>query len=218
MDDWSREHLTFDHDRDSDFPLDGAHRRVDCADYHNRDQAPERFTLRAIGRACRDCHEDPHKGILGTTCATCHQEEGWTGEHLRFDHNQDSDFPLDGLHRTLACSACHTEPDHRYRAAGSACETCHTFQNQALASTLTGIVLPPDPHHGRVTCTECHDTTRTRQSSASYADRCADCHTNAYRRLFYQWQQHLHARGNDLQRRIGFHNLALQQLIPGQEP
>ncbi len=50
--------LDFDHNQDSRFPLDGAHREVACAGCHEADLFGERETVRykPLGMECTDCH------------------------------------------------------------------------------------------------------------------------------------------------------------------
>lgn len=55
---WSR--VQFDHDRETSFPLVGAHRGVPCAGCHRR-HTPEGGMVRysGLGKACTDCHAAP---------------------------------------------------------------------------------------------------------------------------------------------------------------
>lgn len=64
----------FDH-RKTGFPLDGAHREVDCHECH-RDAAPAATRLK---RGCYSCHaaDDVHQGGLSTQCEQCHGVESW---------------------------------------------------------------------------------------------------------------------------------------------
>ncbi|MDH5759462.1 MAG: hypothetical protein OEZ65_07715 [Gemmatimonadota bacterium] len=80
-------------------------------------------------------------------CGSCHTPRSWT--HLRdpldFRHDSDTEFPLEGAHRTLVCRGCHL--DLRFdepQASPSDCMACHL-----------------DIHQGRMsdTCTACHTTT-----------------------------------------------------------
>ncbi len=60
----------FDHDRQSDYPLTGKHKGLDCLACHTR-PAGEKVTL---SRACRHCHaaDDIHRGQFGPYCDRCH--------------------------------------------------------------------------------------------------------------------------------------------------
>lgn len=60
----------FNHDRRTQFTLDGAHRKLDCYACHRTatDQKP------ALPRACASCHarDDVHDGTFGKQCEKCH--------------------------------------------------------------------------------------------------------------------------------------------------
>ncbi|MEO5693967.1 MAG: cytochrome C [Usitatibacter sp.] len=71
--------VDFDHDRRTDFALEGRHRAARCADCHSK---PAMGKVTAA-RACVGCHagEDTHGGGFGTRCERCHTSESW--KHLR---------------------------------------------------------------------------------------------------------------------------------------
>jgi hypothetical protein len=68
----------FDHDRLTDYPLEGRHARVACESCHVK-AAPAGRKVAPLGRACIDCHvrDDVHDGGFGARCETCHQASGW---------------------------------------------------------------------------------------------------------------------------------------------
>ena len=124
---------TFDaarHDRDTRFPLDGAHAAVACVDCHQRTGAQATFRIEDV--TCAGCHAsaDPHgTQFAGRACEGCHRTASF--RIPRFDHAA-TRFPLDGAHEKAACAACHaTETDAsgvarvRYRPLGNACRDCH---------------------------------------------------------------------------------------------
>ncbi len=132
---WDR--VTFDHDS-TRYPLRGAHRRVACGRCHTRPAgqptAPARFAGLPTSCAAAGCHEDPHRGQFadrprGGACTTCHTETAWSA--LTFDHQRDTDWPLDGAHRAVRCAACHKPQGApatvRYRPLPHRCEDCHTL-------------------------------------------------------------------------------------------
>jgi hypothetical protein len=133
----------FDHLAWTGHALAGAHERVACAACHP--PADGRRLGKAAGTACASCHADPHAGQFrtagATDCARCHDQA--TFAPVRFDHQRDTRFPLDGAHRDLACSRCHVAVRDgertvvRYRPLGTACADCHRFGN------------PPQPRGGR---------------------------------------------------------------------
>ncbi len=195
--------LLFSHDR-SGFQLTGAHVRVACARCHEKEDGVVRF--RRTPEGCVDCHTDPHSGSFeAAECATCHTTAGWSEGHLTFDH-QTSRFPLDAAHRSLACSSCHSSFD--FRKAPTTCDGCHVD----VAGFLAGRIavgraqerVEEDPHAGRVTCAQCHDTTReAHQSLESYAARCAGCHTPRYADLYLERTAHLASLAHEGRRLAG---------------
>lgn len=191
-DDWRPAQL--DHDR-TRFPLQGAHRRTDCALCHQGN----RYT--GTPTDCWSCHEshyrsasDPNhiSGNYSRQCDQCHNLEGWSP--ARFDHNLAS-FPLTGRHRTLQCGACHhgrfqgtpsdcwschqqdfdqtASPAHTENRLPHQCQNCHhtgawkpsTFNHQTTQFPLTG-------KHQRTLCISCHQEGNYREISKL----CLDCH------------------------------------------
>lgn len=68
----------FDHARRSRWPLEGAHRRVACADCHVKPAPPGR-PIAPLSDACVACHrkDDVHDGSFGARCEQCHVAEKW---------------------------------------------------------------------------------------------------------------------------------------------
>lgn len=119
------------HDAGSAFTLDGAHLVVACSDCHTpAPSGPPR--LRLDDASCRSCHGgvNPHDAqFVGRDCAECHATGAFTVPD--FDHDA-TRFALDGAHRSLDCSACHTPyrdasggTRTRYRPLGVDCRDCH---------------------------------------------------------------------------------------------
>ena len=115
--------IMFDHD-ETDFPLTGKHQDVACDTCHGGNLFDE-----DIGTTCISCHrnDDEHLGQYGEKCDSCHRTSGW--DKVKFDHDDETDFPLRGKHSDLLCSACHRgelrldEQDDE--ALGSECVDCH---------------------------------------------------------------------------------------------
>jgi hypothetical protein len=109
---------TFDHSRDTKWPLEGRHAKVDCHACHTAPTVTQKLATDCIG-----CHRasDAHSGKLGTDCATCHSPDGWLAG-LHFDHDL-TDFPLVGLHVAVPCEQCHVTP--AYKDVGRDCYACH---------------------------------------------------------------------------------------------
>jgi hypothetical protein len=122
------------HDKDTDYPLTGAHRAAPCLACHKNPELGQReftFAIAVNDRTCLRCHrsDDPHAGQFpNRACDTCHDTRSF--RVASFDHAT-TRYPLDGAHRTVACNACHplvTEKGRecrRYRPLGTKCRDCH---------------------------------------------------------------------------------------------
>ncbi len=133
---WS-EKIVFDHDM-STFPLVGLHAVVPCEQCH----LTQNFKDAEL--ACNACHEqdDEHEKKLGIDCKLCHNPNGW--DIWEFDHNEQTEYDLDGKHEGLDCHACHMEVQEEI-SLGDACIDCHEKD---------------DIHEGSYSsyCERCHDT------------------------------------------------------------
>jgi hypothetical protein len=114
------EDVRFDHDL-TQFPLLGSHREAVCEDCHSTHaflDAPEE---------CVDCHreDDVHVARFGEDCAECHVPVDWLA--WRFDHDIETDFPLDGAHVGLDCHGCHRDAVSETAAIelSTSCAGCH---------------------------------------------------------------------------------------------
>jgi len=222
---WKGRDLLFAHDRDSRFPLDGAHTVTPCEKCH---VPPEGKTLAAArfrgwGRGCAECHDDPHGGTLGEACARCHRTTRWAGAELAFDHGRDALYPLDAAHRALACGACHREPElarpKAYRIARErwSCGGCHADIALAMAGGNAPDGAPASPHV-EVACHRCHDLSAPHESASVHAARCTTCHNASYAGLYRDWEERFDALAEralragvpreaiDAPRRIGQHH------------
>jgi len=141
----------FDHAK-SDYPLLGAHSKVECAKCHTKKgRKPETLYEGIAFDACTDCHEDQHSGVMTKprnapaaptrTCKSCHSESDW--KKSRYDKGEHSPkrFALAGGHKKPACAKCHAVKIDKM--PGPACQGCHE-----------------DVHAGRfgTSCTQCHDS------------------------------------------------------------
>lgn len=164
---------TFQHDRDTHFPLRDRHRIVRCDTCHRGALHDDKLPT-----ACQACHrkDDVHKGALGEKCAACHTEARWKAS--RFDHDRDTRFDLRGRHRQTRCEQCHRDAQFRPGAPvpcaschaaddrarghqgryGARCETCHmedgwkTLRFRHERDTR----YPLRGAHGRIACDACH--------------------------------------------------------------
>ena len=182
--DWKR--ITFDHDRKTDYPLRGRHRKVACAACHEGGDFEK-----SLPDDCYSCHRDidQHKGNYGKECESCHSEDGW--HKAKFDHGKETDFPLRGKHDRIACTACHRgatededlgktcidchrQDDVHQGKEGEQCDSCHSesgwgerisFEHDFVRFPLLGL-------HAVVPCEECHLSAVFTEAST----KCPDCH------------------------------------------
>lgn len=182
--------IVFDHDRLTDFPLKGAHRRTACEGCHTQ---PPKAASPPV--TCFGCHmaDDSHKGGNGQDCGRCHGETDW--KKVDFDHDTMTDFPLRGQHAKAKCEACHVRPTSELKLStecgschekddvhegglGKQCGRCHDstdwkakvhFDHELTRFPLLG-------KHAAVECKDCH-------ASKTYAVKgtsCASCHADEY--------------------------------------
>jgi hypothetical protein len=157
------------HGPTSKFPLVKAHKFVKCAQCHKDDNYKD--TPAECGARC---HEDTlHKGTLGKECSRCHQ--GGTWEAVRFDHTDDTKWPLKGMHAQLPdCADCH--PTREYKGTPTNCGAAGCHQKD-------------DAHKGRLgnKCEQCHRETgdnifnhnemsRFKLDGKHLTTKCGDCH------------------------------------------
>lgn len=142
----------FDHAL-TDYALEGAHRSADCSGCHEQGAS-----FREAPSDCFACHEDDdaHAGEMGRECGECHEPAAFGS--AKFDHDE-TDFPLEGEHRDVACAACHapSAPEgSRYAGTPSQCGTCHRLD---------------DAHEGRfgLECGECHAPTGWKRGDFDHA-------------------------------------------------
>ena len=160
-----------EHRPDGSFPLVDGHAGVTCEGCHPNgdfDDTPTECGAR--------CHEDSlHEGRLGSECSRCHSpgEPNFAGE--RFDHTEDTEYPLIGLHLTVPtcqechpgrvykdtpknCSAvgCHAKDDAHRGALGPKCEECHLETQENIFDHNAQSVFKLDGAHLTTRCNDCH--------------------------------------------------------------
>ena len=119
------------------FPLLGKHQDLDCEKCHGMpDKNTKSVRIKYIGlefETCIQCHQNPHPNIKDNNdCLSCHTMRGWSKEQLVFDHNQNSQYKLEGKHIEVSCKKCHlTSTDDnevvsvKLKDIGSECGDCH---------------------------------------------------------------------------------------------
>ncbi len=127
--------ISFDH-KQTDWPLDGKHLEVECRQCHfienttTSDGWRQEFTN--LSTDCNSCHENVHGKVFEiagvTDCARCHVTDSWYPK--RFNHDL-TNFPLEGQHEKIACSACHEvtnaegQTETIYKIGKFRCIDCH---------------------------------------------------------------------------------------------
>lgn len=144
---------SFDHNK-TGFKLIGKHNQAECAKCHKADFITDKElksrkgTYLGLEQTCLSCHEDFHKGKLGSECSSCHGNDSFKPA-VNFDHNR-TKFKLTGSHQKVECEKCHrieeTKEGKFQRFTGlnfNSCESCHN-----------------DIHNGAFgkSCTDCHST------------------------------------------------------------
>jgi hypothetical protein len=180
---------SFDHDRETRFPLIGEHRSARCNDCHVT--AGTRAKGNKLDRRCVTCHakEDDHDGSFGPRCETCHSPRSW--KRSLFQHKRDAHFALTGAHASLDCTSCHhgvlgkeslakdcaechAERDIHAGQLGKQCDTCHgskawsrdlAFDHDITDFPLLGL-------HVVAGCEDCHANGRFHDAP----EKCAECH------------------------------------------
>lgn len=137
--------------------------------------------------------ENPH-GSLSWECQDCHTTDSWhqLRSDMKFDHNK-TGFRLNGSHRQVDCSSCHTDlvfshvgtacadchADHHLGQLGSDCASCHTPQDwqprQDLLLQHAEQGFPLTGVHAVADCEACHQS-GDRNEFAGTPTECVACH------------------------------------------
>jgi hypothetical protein len=178
----SWEQASFNHN--SVFPRQGVHATLECAACHKGG------VYAGTPRECYGCHRadyeqarDPNHQAAGfpTTCEVCHKPSDTSWDQASFNHG--SIYPLQGVHATLDCSACHK--NSVYAGTPRECYGCHRADYEQTR----------DPNHVAAgfptTCESCHRASDTSWDQARFnhtwfpitsgrhaGNACSDCHPN----------------------------------------
>ena len=198
----------FDHNK-TDFPLKGAHQKVDCAQCHKTtERNGKNFQNFNIPFAnCTDCHTDAHNGSFGTRCTDCHTETTWQSLKAGNTFNHDkTDFPLVGLHKYVDCKTCHKGESYTQPIAHNQCKSCHTDYHRGEFTRSNPKADCKDCHsqykdftftfyslndhqqstfkleggHAATPCFACH-VSEDRWSFRNIGNRCVDCHDDIHK-------------------------------------
>lgn len=112
------EKVFFDHDL-SRFPLIGMHGITSCEACHLTAE------YRNTESTCFGCHksEDAHDGRFSEHCGGCHNPNGWMLWY--FEHDTQTEYPLEGVHRELHCNTCHRTSLEKHTKLSTQCYGCH---------------------------------------------------------------------------------------------
>ncbi len=179
---------SFDHNKKTEFPLKGSHKKASCQACHQtntKNKKPD--------KVCYSCHEhqDAHKQQQGKQCDTCHNEKTWWLKDVRYDHEL-TDFPLIGQHAVtpceschltsafkdakLDCNDCHSDDDVHNQALGEDCQSCHNPNNWLIWKfdhDKTDFKL--EGAHDGLHCHNCH--LKPPGENDQFDSRCIDCHS-----------------------------------------
>lgn len=154
------------------FPLRGAHARTNCIDCHKQSSSVNRskkgdYRWVGLNQDCKSCHADyhgfgnrksPRLGPLDN-CAQCHMENSWK-QDLKFNHNTQTRFPIDGKHKKNQCFDCHVTQ------SGKKVGPPNTLRKYHFAN------LP------QKTCEVCHRSPHSKEFHQRFKGvKCANCHT-----------------------------------------
>lgn len=183
----------FDHTR-AGYPLEGSHAKTACGDCHKaalRVSRAAKLSARrgpdwgwvGLDRRCVQCHEDVHRGRLGTACNDCHGTIDFkTISQARFNHDR-THYPLRGRHVAVACEKCHDFSNGKVVSSPrfAECGDCHRDAHAGTA-TLAGRIAD---------CAACHTVDGWQPSTYTVAQhrfakyalegrhqevKCAACH------------------------------------------
>jgi hypothetical protein len=173
----------YDHARTGPYTLTGRHAELKCGACHPLDAAAalEKGEHRFVGltQACTQCHQDTHKGHLGTDCASCHGQAKPFKQAPEFKHPDT--FPLVAGHSGRDCAACHKTPGE-FKDRKVDCISCHKADyDKTSKPSHAGAGLNTD-------CAKCHgieawntgvryEHPETFPLVGGHAKACAECHT-----------------------------------------
>jgi hypothetical protein len=159
----------FDHAKETDYTLTGAHTKQPCRACHSAD-----LTDKQTSTECVSCHvaSDIHAGRHGESCDSCHQSDSW--EKIRFDHKKETAWPLQGEHEALSCIACHKgELDDEI--SGS-CVSCHSADSVHGEQQLENCGLCHNPSQWNETANFDHELTQFPLEGMHAIAQCEGCH------------------------------------------
>ncbi|MDH3297012.1 MAG: hypothetical protein OEM23_00855 [Gemmatimonadota bacterium] len=144
-----REPIRFDHSRDTEYTLEGAHVDATCGGCH----IGWNFAEPRVGASdCGACHVDVHLGNLSTDCTACHTTESFRDLPTLQIHLRTA-FPLTGVHGQVSCESCHVDDSGgMFTTLNPDCVACHR-EDYENATSIDHVAsgFPTD-------CSSCHNT------------------------------------------------------------
>jgi hypothetical protein len=151
----------FDHSK-TGYVLKGKHEKLHCHECHkeNRSKMAVRkgdlHYLAGLATSCSSCHQkdDPHHfdgKWASKDCDSCHSMNTWKKE-IRFDHDKDTSYALEGKHQQVKCLDCHKNKETKtfkyefHELKGKQCLSCHKDQHANRFS----------PKYQNGDCLKCH--------------------------------------------------------------
>jgi hypothetical protein len=96
------------------YRLEGAHLQAQCQACHGPWPGEAALFRNVPFAACVDCHLDGHGGQFHAArgkgieaCEKCHAVQAFEAAKYGLEEHRASRYPLEGAHRSVACSACH---------------------------------------------------------------------------------------------------------------
>ncbi len=160
----------FEHQLQSEFPLIGAHEKLDCLLCHT-EPLDKKSSMK---KTCFGCHEadDIHKGHEGKKCQQCHNERSWR-EQSSFDHDLTS-FPLIGIHAVTGCENCHISA--QFKKVESTCISCHGKDDSHKKRMGPHCETCHNPNHWKLWEFNHNSQTRFKLDGAHEGLECLGCH------------------------------------------
>ena len=142
--------------------------------------------------------QSPHGEGLKINCSDCHTTNSWTfsSDSARFNHNQQTQFLLEGQHQYTDCNNCHVSlvfsdvtgscvschNDMHNTTLGSDCARCHDA-NSWIIENITELHqngrFPLLGAHNSADCSDCHTSVSLLEFEPLGVE-CIDCHRQNY--------------------------------------
>lgn len=210
---WSPASL-FKHSR-TKFPLNGAHQKVDCKICHPAELRSGQSFQKFAGldfKTCASCHQDPHRGVYGKQCQSCHNESDFhkITPNSGFNHSI-TGYVLEGKHKQIDCKKCHDNRNNPQKLfqefnmiSPIVCKSCHEDPHenkfgpdcagchQQNSFRISGVMerfdhqltaFPLIGKHKNLQCKLCHRSGK--MTDPINHESCTHCHEDYHQNLFF---------------------------------